>query len=174
MASLVLGAAGSALGGALLPGSVSLFGASVSGATLGGFAGALAGSAVDAVLTGRDVEGPRLEALQIQRSTEGAGMPVVYGTMRVAGQVIWAANFKEHVNEESGGKGGPEVREYSYSLSFAVALGEGEIGGVGRIWADGALMDLSRVAWRLYRGTEDQAPDALISAVEGELSLIHI
>ena len=168
MASLVLGAAGSALGGALLPGSISLFGASVSGATLGGFAGALAGSAVDAALTGRDVEGPRLEALQIQSSTEGAGMPVVYGTMRVAGQVIWAANFKEHVSEESGGKGGPEVREYSYSLSFAVALGEGEIGGVGRIWADGALMDLSRVTWRLYRGTEDQAPDALISAVEGE------
>ena len=95
MASLVLGAAGSALGGALLPGSVSLFGASVSGATLGGLAGALAGSAVDAALTGRDVEGPRLEALQIQSSTEGAGMPVVYGTMRVAGQVIWAAKLSE-------------------------------------------------------------------------------
>lgn len=167
MASLVLGAAGSALGGAVLPGSISLFGASVSGATLAGFAGALAGSAVDAALTGRDVAGPRLEALQILASTEGAGMPVVYGTTRIAGQVIWAARFSEHVSEESGGKGGPAVREYSYSLSFAVALGEGEIGGVGRIWADGALMDLSKVTWRLCKGGETQAPDALITAIEG-------
>lgn len=168
MASLVLGAAGQAAGAAILPGGVSLFGLSVSGAALGGFAGALAGSALDARWAAPDVEGPRLDALQVQSSTEGAGLPVVYGTMRVAGQIIWAARFKEKSREESGGKGGPDIRNYSYSLSFAVALGEGEIGGVGRIWADGAALDLSGVTWRVYKGGEDQAPDPLIEAVEGE------
>ncbi len=168
MASLVLGAAGQAAGAAILPGGVSLFGVSVSGAALGGFAGALAGSALDARWAARDVEGPRLDALHVQGSSEGAGLPVVYGTMRVAGQVIWAARFKEHVHEESGGKGGPEIRNFSYSLSFAVALGEGEISGVGRIWADGAGLDLSGVTWRVYKGGGDQAPDPLIEAVEGE------
>jgi len=57
--------------------------------------------------------------------------------------------------------------EYAYSLSFAVALCEGEIDGVGRIWADGRLMDLSGATVRVHCGGEAQTPDPLIEAVEG-------
>jgi len=166
MASLVLGAAGSAIGGALLPGSVSAFGLSVGGATIGGFAGDLAGSAVDSALFASDIQGPRLEELQLQRSTEGAGMALVYGKARLAGQVIWAARFVESQRDRQAGKGGPTVREFTYSLSFAVGLGEGPIDSVGRIWADGALMDVSSATWRVYRGDETQTPDPLIQAIE--------
>ena len=38
---------------------------------------------------------------------------------------------------------------------------------IGRVWADGKPLDLSKLNYRLYRGTEDQTPDALIEAVEG-------
>src|SRR5690606_17806653 len=56
---------------------------------------------------------------------------------------------------------------YAYSLSFAVALCEGPIDGIGRVWADGQPMDMAGVTMRLHRGTEDQLPDPLIEAVEG-------
>lgn len=43
----------------------------------------------------RRVEGPRLESFQVQASTEGAPILRVFGRARIAGQVIWAARFKE-------------------------------------------------------------------------------
>ncbi|MCA8888674.1 MAG: hypothetical protein KDA46_07600, partial [Parvularculaceae bacterium] len=124
----------------------------------------------------RTVEGPRLESFSVQASTEGAPVLRVYGRARVSGQLIWAANFKETLSqttETSGGKGGrlasakTTVKEYLYSLSFAVGLCEGEIDRVARVWADGKPFDLSKVNARIYQGTDDQTPDDLINAVEG-------
>ncbi len=69
-----------------------------------------------------------------------------------------------------GGKGAPpqpKTTTYSYSVSLAVALCEGEIRRVGRVWADGVELDLSSVSMRVYTGTEDQMPDPLLEAVEG-------
>ncbi|MGD9801187.1 MAG: glycoside hydrolase/phage tail family protein, partial [Parvularculaceae bacterium] len=123
----------------------------------------------------RTVEGPRLDAFTIQSSTEGAGVARVFGRARISGQLIWAANFKEtasETTESSGGKGGrlaaskTTVREYLYSLSFAVGLCEGPIDRVARVWADGKPFDLSRVNHRVHRGTPAQTPDDLINAVE--------
>ncbi|RMH48627.1 MAG: hypothetical protein D6686_10175, partial [Alphaproteobacteria bacterium] len=81
-------------------------------------------------------------------------------------------DFTEHVTTTTsgGGKGGgPKVAttEYSYSASFTIALCEGPITGIGRIWADGRLMDLSGVSWRWYPGDEAQLPDPFIEAKMG-------
>ena len=51
--------------------------------------------------------------------------------------------------------------------SFAVALCEGPITGIGRIWADGKPMDLSGVTWRWYPGDEAQTADPFIAARMG-------
>lgn len=124
----------------------------------------------------RTVEGPRLDNFHLQSSTEGAGIARVFGRARVGGQLIWAANFKETVSETtetSGGKGGrlaaskTTVKEYLYSISFAVGLCEGEIDRVARVWADGKPFDLSKINARLYRGTQTQTPDDLINSIEG-------
>lgn len=161
-------------------------GAAVSKAGIGAFlartaattAAAYAAGYVDRLVFGprkRAVEGPRLDSFQVQASQEGAPVLRVYGRARGAGQIIWAANFKETVSEtteSSGGKGGrPAARttltEYLYSISFAVGLCEGEIDRVGRVWADGKQIDLSQYIVRVYRGGETQNPDALIEAVQG-------
>ena len=95
-------------------------------------------------------------------------VPNIYGRMRVAGHLIWAARFKERSRDRrTAGKGSPRVREYRYSVSFAVALCEGEVSRVGQVWANGEPMDLAGVNWRLYTGTEDQMPDPLIESIEG-------
>lgn len=163
MGTLVLSTAGSVAGFAL--------GGPV-GAAIGGALGAAAGGVVDQAIFGRSTrrEGPRLTDLQIAASTEGAGVARVWGVVRVSPQVIWATDYKETRKESDvGGKGGPSATavEYSYSVSFAVALCEGPILGIGRVWADGREMDLADFTWRLHLGTEDQEPDPLIVAIEG-------
>lgn len=175
MATLVLSSVGSALGSALLPSGLSFFGTTISGAALGGAIGAGIGSYVDAQLFGSsaNAQGPRLDDLHVMASTEGAPIPRLYGRARLAGQVIWATNYKEHVRRQTsgGGKGGGgssvTVTEYSYSVSFAVGLCEDAVTRIGRIWADGKPLSLAGLTWRLHSGDEDQPPDPLIEAVEG-------
>ncbi len=180
MATLALAAAGAAAGSALLPSGLTMFGATIAGATIGSQIGALAGSFVDQALFGgsgqsRTFSGPRLSDLKVTASTEGAPVPRVYGRSRVGGQIIWATDFEEEiVTSQAGGSGkgvgsgaSAKQTEYRYYANFAVALAEGEITGLGRVWADSQELDLGSVTWRLYTGSEDQDPDSLISAREG-------
>lgn len=174
MAALVLSVAGSAAGAVFGP----------AGALAGRIAGALAGNVIDQSLFGsssRTVVGPRLADLDVMASTEGAPIPRVYGRARLSGQMIWATRLEEVVSTSStttsaGGKGGlggggatvtTTTTSFSYFANFAVGLCEGEIGSVGRIWADGDLLDTSTLTLRVHRGDEDQLPDDLIVAKEG-------
>lgn len=153
MAQVVLGAIGSAIGGGV--------GRTI-GALLGGHIDRLA---VASLQPPRQI-GPRLEGLKIQGSAEGAPMAFALGRARLTGHVIWAARFRESRHEHGGGKGGPRTVEHAYSLSFAVALCEGPVDGIGRIWADGQPMPLDGATLRLHRGGPDQTPDPLIEAIE--------
>ena len=172
MATLVLGAVGSAIG-AGFGGTILGF----SGAAIGGFIGSTIGSAVDSwvvssLAPAQRIEGARLDSLRITSSTEGAVIPRLFGRMRIGGNIIWATDFREETKTTSqgGGKGGgPKVKttEYLYYASFAVALCEGEITGIGRVWADGKPMDMTGVTWRWYPGDEVQTPDPFIAAKMG-------
>ena len=100
MATLALAAVGAAAGSALLPGGITLLGATLTGATLGAQAGALAGSFIDQSLfaasgRARAVSGPRLSDLKVTASTEGAPVPRLYGRARLGGQIIWATDLEE-------------------------------------------------------------------------------
>jgi hypothetical protein len=172
MTALLLSAAGSAMGG--------LFGPI--GAMAGRALGAMAGSAIDQSLFGRgrkrgqDREGPRLDDLSVQGSSEGAPIPVVYGMVRVTGEVIWATRHEETRTvevERGGGKGlgrtggGVKSTTYSYFANVAVGLCEGPIAYISRIWVDGKPLDLSGLTIRMHFGTETQSPDPLIQAKHG-------
>ena len=156
MATLVFTALGSVLGGPLFAA-----------------AGALAGSAIDQALIGSPTsQGARLNQLAATTSSYGDALPRHFGRMRVAGTVIWATDLVEH-SQTSGGKGKPKVTTFSYSCSFAVALGSRPIASIGRIWADGNLLrgtdgDLKvGGTLRFHSGEGDQAVDPLIAAAEG-------
>ncbi|MBS7541997.1 baseplate multidomain protein megatron [Ancylobacter oerskovii] len=169
MATLLLGGAGAALGG-------SLFGPL--GAIAGRAIGALGGAVIDrALLTpGKNVEGPRLADLDIMTSVDGAPMPRLYGRARLSAQLIWASEVEEVVSTQTGsagGKGsslggGTTTTTYSYYANFAVGLCEGPATWIGRIWADGRELDLEGLNVRTYLGGEDQMPDPLVAALEGE------
>jgi hypothetical protein len=173
MATLVLGAVGSAIGGSI---GGNLLG--ISAVTIGGFIGSSVGSLVDSWIVSslapaQRIEGARLDGLRITSATEGAVIPRLFGRMRIGGNIIWATDFREETKSttQGGGKGGGggkvKTTEYLYSASFAVALCEGEITGIGRVWADGKPMDMTGVTWRWYSGDETQGPDPFISAKMG-------
>lgn len=157
MATLVLTAVGTAVGG-----------------PIGGAIGAVLGQTVDSILFAPKArEGPRLGELAVQTSSYGTAIPKLFGTMRVAGTVIWATDLIERRSTSSAGKGRPKTVEYSYAANFAVALSARPIRAVRRIWADGKLLRgeagdfKSPTGFRLHLGDEDQMPDALIAAAEG-------
>ena len=169
MATLLLQVAGQAAGSLLGP----------LGAIAGRAAGALVGNLIDQSLLARlgptrSVEGPRLNDLGVQSSSEGSPIPRLYGRARLSGEVIWATRFEESIvtnTTRSSSKGGSgsktQTTTYFYFGNFAIGLCEGEISRVGRIWADGKLLDVRDITFRVHLGAEDQLPDPLIEAKEG-------
>jgi hypothetical protein len=167
MATIVLSAAGAALGGT--------FGgtfAGLSSVAIGRAAGAALGRALDQDLLGAGseaVEVGRVDRFRLTGAGEGDPIKRIFGRMRVAGHVIWASDFAESAVTSGGGKGsrGPSRTDYSYSVSLAVALCEGEITHVGRVWADGEEVPRDDLNMRIYRGSRDQLPDPVMEAIEG-------
>lgn len=159
MATLVLTVVGTALGG-----------------PIGGAIGGALGRVIDqqVLFAPKTRQGPRLSDLRLQTSSYGSQVPQLFGTMRVAGTVIWATDLQEQRHHHSGGKGQPSSNTYTYSASFAVALSARQIGSVGRIWADGNLLRGSAGdfkteigAFRVALGTQDQGVDPLMAAALG-------
>src|SRR2546423_4105085 len=148
MATRVLSTVGSTLGG-----------------PVGGAIGALIGQSIDEQLLGSVRRGPRLNDLNVQTSSYGTQVPRIYGTMRVAGTVVWATDLVES-EQTSGAKGQPDVT-YSYSVSLAVALSSRRATSIGRIWADGKLLRgaagdfKADTQFRFYGGDDDQIIDPL-------------
>lgn len=146
----------------------------------GGTIGGAVGQVIDNALfptPGRPLaDGLGRDDLKVQSSALGTAIPLVYGSMRVAGNVIWSTDIIERRTEtkqKSGGKGAKTTTKsesFSYSVSLAVAVSARPILGVGRIWADGKLLrDLSGAMLapatiRVYRGEETQDVDPLIES----------
>ena len=152
-------------------------------------AGWLVGSVVGSLLfpaKGQNVttEGPRLGDLSVSSSAYGAPIAIGYGTLRMAGNMIWSSSIREQQNvtrTRSGGKGGGGATQtsvtYSYFASFALSFGEGPAEDVLRIWADGKLIydktgaspDVAKpdLKFRFHSGTEDQLADPLIETHVG-------
>src|SRR5690606_30029345 len=152
-------------------------------------AGWLVGAVVGNLLfprKGPDVrtEGPRLGDLTVTSSAYGASIAIGYGTLRMAGNMIWSSGIREQQNvtrTRAGGKGGGGATQtsvsYAYFASFALSFGEGPAEDVLRIWADGKLIydktgaspDVAKpnLRFRFYPGSETQLPDPLIEAHVG-------
>src|SRR5512134_3769158 len=163
-------------------------GFAVAGAAIGSMFGMpqlgwMAGAAIGGLLfpaKGPSTEGPRLGDLSVSSSAYSMPIPIIYGTMRVAGNMIWSSGLAEvKKKQKTGGKGGGGGTQttYTYYASFAVAFGEGPAEDVVRIWADSKLIhDKSATAthttkvginFRFHPGNETQLPVPLIEANVG-------
>ena len=167
-----------AVGGAFLGNAIGV------GPSIGWIAGSIIGNLL--FPSGEDTvtEGPRLGDLSVTSSAYGAAIPIGYGTLRLAGNIIWSPGIEEVKNvdkQRAGGKGGGGPTQtnitYEYFGNFALGLSEGPADDVLRIWADGKLIydktgtadDISKINlnFRFYQGTETQEPDFLIENDQG-------
>lgn len=171
MASIILSSMASSIGNMILPG--------IGGRILSRYA-RKAGNVIDEKL-GLDAssssEPKRLENFKVQDSSYGIAIPKTYGCIKIAGNVIWVSDLIETKNktEVSSGKGGissvftTTKTTYTYSINCAIAIGEGEIGGIQRIWADSDVI-YENGAWtsglvasaNIYTGSVDQDVDPLL------------
>lgn len=153
------------------------FGVPGLGLALGGIAGSL-------LFPGQDPPpalGPALGDLQVQVSSYGTPIPRLYGTVRVAGNIIWNSDIREIAHSTSsaaaGGKGGSPKQEsisFSYEVDLQISISKGTIDGIGRVWANDQLFyDFSNpphakgINARIYFGSDTQLPDPLIEADKG-------
>ena len=169
MATIALSAVGAAIGGSVGGGALGL-----SSVVIGRAIGATAGRAIDQRLMGPGsdaVQTGKVDRFRVSGASEGSAVPQIYGRVRTGSQVIWSSKFKETTSTSGGGGKGapssPKITEFSYTVSLALAVCEGEITRIGRIWADGEEISRDDLNLRVYRGTRDQMPDSKIEAVEG-------
>lgn len=173
MASVILRSVGAAAGNMLLPG--------IGGGLLGSLGGNIGGSIDGQLGIGTHITGPRLENLNVQDSRYGAGIPIIYGNTRVAGNVIWSTDLieTEHNNNFSGGKGGAigsstSTTTYTYSVHCAVGIAAGPVGSITTIWADSTIIYQNGIwtsgivdAANIYLGSTTQNPDAFVQSILG-------
>lgn len=170
---------GLAVGGAIVGGVIASFipGASI---LLGAQLGFLGGSLAGAFLFPPELPtqfGPRVQDTQVTTSAYGRPIPIVYGRMRVGGNLVWAKPLREVRHEEEvDAKGGASqtVVSFSYFGTGAFVLCEGEA-RILKIWADTDLV-YTRIGTgaqtpekyvgtlRFYEGTLTQQPDPVIEA----------
>lgn len=147
------------------------------GTQVGFMVGSLIGNAVDPQV----IRGPAIGDGVQQASKEGVPRPIVYGTGVVAGNVIDRSEIRKWTKKTRQGKGGPVTKEERMSLTFAIRICEGPIGGVLRIWEDEKLVydvrpggdvtpeENAKYAqnFRFYNGSETQLPDPALEAIRG-------
>lgn len=136
MAKLALTVAGGVLGAILIPGVGASLGFAI-GSAIGGIIGSLAFPG-----KGTHVYGPRVNDLQISSSAPGVVIPLLFGTMRLGGNIIWSTGLQETTTTTSqSAKGGPSVSQttYTYTVSFAAGFCQGPA-QITRIWGDSKLI----------------------------------
>lgn len=112
------------------------------------------------------------DSFSISIAKYGTPIPLIFGRMKVPGQIIWADRILEkrntstistyfknkHLTVER------QTSELEYFASFAMAICEGEILDIDRVWYNEELVNLGNYKFRLYKGDEEQLPDPLILA----------
>lgn len=177
MSTKTIGTAGSIVGasiGTVLGGNI---GAAI-GASIGGYVGNAIGNNINGPKVQKGSVGRHLADLSVQSSAYGDMIPVVYGSGRIAGNIIWAQPIKEvetvSQGSSGGGKGGGGQQKttksdttFSYFATVAIAICEGPVDELVRIWADAKVINPADYTIRFYSGTETQTPDSLIESFEG-------
>lgn len=102
---------------------------------------------------------------QINTASYGEVVPEILGTTRVSGNIMDYDDFTphEHRSTTKAGKGGGAKHTnitYTYSVAAAIALCEGPIAGIGKVWRDKEVYEYpnEKIELTLFNGDIAQAP----------------
>lgn len=101
---------------------------------------------------------PAYTGLQLQTSSSSIPVTIAWGANRFAPNLIWYDGFKAHKHKKKAGKGAPKQTTYTYSVDVMLALGEGQMHGIGKVWKDKDQKDsISDVGLSFFDGSNSQA-----------------
>jgi hypothetical protein len=106
-----------------------------------------------------------VSALQVQTSTSGQVLPILYGKNLLAGNLAWYGNFVStpHTTPAAsggkggGGGGGQGTTTYTYTTGVIISLCEGPIRGTGIIWTEQAQNTAASLGMTIFNGNTPQA-----------------
>src|ERR1700675_3425390 len=108
---------------------------------------------------------PDYTGLQIQTAVSALPIPIVWGTSKLAPNVIWYANFKGNPAGSSGGGGkglfgnggsSSNTGQYDYKADVILAICEGPITGIGLVWRGQSTTSLGALGLSLFLGSSTQ------------------
>jgi hypothetical protein len=151
---------GAALGYAAVGGYATTALNAMIGRALGGMVGSMIGSSLGQAVFGKEPDIPDASSLTdrgllVNTRTAAAPIPVIYGTRKVGGNIVFI--------EASG-----EENKY---LHIVLTLGEGEIESIGDVYFDDKLSTDTQFSGKVniykHTGADDQAADSnLVSAID--------
>lgn len=156
------------------------------GGPIGGMIGGMVGGLIGGLIfpeKGQTMRGPRIQDKSVQSDSFGAHIHRLWGTDRIAAQIIFSSGLKPKKHKtEMGGKGMTPTSTsvtYTYSIDFIASFGR-RAKGVKRVWADKKLIyDASGTAdikkkwaklgktFTVRDGNESQLPSALEESYHG-------
>lgn len=112
---------------------------------------------------------PKLNSIQVNQSSYGAAVPLIYGQCRVPITLLWYDGFNAiaHTERQSGGKGGGGgVRSttYTYQASLVLGLCEGPATAIGTVWKDKDLTTLGALGLTSFLGSSPQSIWSVLSS----------
>ncbi|BAE49281.1 phage tail protein [Paramagnetospirillum magneticum] len=119
--------------------------------------------------------------VQIQTSAYGKAVALVFGTTKVAPNLVWYGDFQSIAHSSGGGGGGGGGGKgggggdsgggsttYTYKAAFAFGLCEGPIKGVGRAWAAKTETTPAALNLSVFTGAYPQLPWTYLESHHGE------
>lgn len=122
----------------------------------------------------------KIAGFQVNTATYGLPVPIVFGTTRIAGNIVDWFDFvaipHETRQEQSGGKGGGGITtvniSYTYQVAVIIGLCEGPISDVLRVWKDKELLSgPAAINLGKWAGGHGQTPWSYAQSVHPERAL---
>src|ERR1700682_4108152 len=128
---------------------------------------------------------PDYTGLQIQTAVSALPIPIVWGTSKLAPNVIWYANFKAIPAGSSGGGGkglfgggssssSGNAGQHDYKADVILAICEGPITGIGDVWRGQSTTSLGALGLSLFLGSSTQPPLSYLETPAATSSVVSI
>ena len=122
----------------------------------------------------------KISSFTVSTAEYGSTVPEILGTTRISPNVIYYDDFTAHEHRQSqkSGKGGGSrttTITYTYTVAVILALCEGQISGIGKMWKDKSLYQYPNgdIGLTLFDGKEDQQPWAYTAGKHPDKALAY-
>lgn len=122
----------------------------------------------------------KISSFTVSTAEYGSTVSEILGTTRISPNVIYYDDFTAHEHRQSqkSGKGGGSrttTITYTYTVAVILALCEGQISGIGKMWKDKSLYQYPNgdIGLTLFDGKEDQKPWAYTAGKHPDKALAY-